>query len=206
MTYSSPSLNNPCVGIVTQMIASLKSGGSSQGYNYSHAIARTGTVCRVALTAYIYADSKICKSVFGICSWKVTCIIISSVQRIISAAVCVCSELQYVLENSEAQAVLTTKQYASQMEPLANRANIEMHLLETIQAIGSKQQASQILTKLAEAAVTDSDEAQVQQYLDQHLSELAFCEEDGALIVYTSGTTGRPKGAVPSRWCRNKLT
>lgn len=143
---------------------------------------------------------------FGICSWKVTCIIISIVHRIISAAVCVCSELQYVLENSEAQAVLTTKQYASQMEPLANRANIEMHLLETIQATGSKQQASQIITKLADAAVIASDEAQVQQYLDQHLSELGFHEEDGALIVYTSGTTGRPKGAVPSRWCRNKLT
>jgi long-subunit acyl-CoA synthetase (AMP-forming) len=101
--------------------------------------------------------------------------------------------LQYVLENSEAKSVLTTKQYASQMEPLASKANIEMHLLENIEASGSTQQASQTLIQLAEAAA-HSKEAQAQQSLDEQLAKLRHTEHDGSLIVYTSGTTGRPKG------------
>ncbi|DBA68150.1 TPA: hypothetical protein ACH3X2_013918 [Trebouxia sp. C0005] len=105
------------------------------------------------------------------------------------------SELQYVLENSEAKSVLTTKQYASQMESLASKADIEMHLLENIEASGSTEQASQTLMQLAEAAA-HSKEAQVQQSLDEQLVKLRHTENDGSLIVYTSGTTGRPKGAL----------
>ncbi|DBA77783.1 hypothetical protein WJX77_012246 [Trebouxia sp. C0004] len=105
------------------------------------------------------------------------------------------SELQYVLENSEAKSVLTTKQYASQMESLASKANIEMHLLENIEASGITQQGSQTLMQLAEAAA-HSKEAQAQQSLDEQLINLRHTENDGSLIVYTSGTTGRPKGAL----------
>lgn len=105
------------------------------------------------------------------------------------------SELQYVLENSEAKSVLTTKHYASRMETLASKANIDMHLLENIEASGSTQQASQTLMQLAEAAA-HSKEAQVQQSLDEQLVKLRHTENDGSLIVYTSGTTGRPKGAL----------
>lgn len=105
------------------------------------------------------------------------------------------SELQYVLENSEAKSVLTTKQYASQMETLASKANIDMHLLENIEASDNTQQASQTLRQLAEAAA-HSKEAQVQQSLDEQLAKLRHTENDGSLIVYTSGTTGRPKGAL----------
>ena len=98
-----------------------------------------------------------------------------------------------MLENSEAKSVLTTKQYASQMETLASKANIDMHLLENIEVSGSTQQASQTLMQLAEAAA-NSKEAQVQQSLDEQLVNLRHTESDGSLIVYTSGTTGRPKG------------
>ncbi|DBA67757.1 TPA: hypothetical protein ACH3X2_001338 [Trebouxia sp. C0005] len=64
------------------------------------------------------------------------------------------SELQYVLENSEAKSVLTTKQYASQMESLASKADIEMHLLENIEASGSTEQASQTLMQLQKLLLT----------------------------------------------------
>ncbi len=89
--------------------------------------------------------------------------------------------------------MLTTKQYASQMESLASKANIEMHLLEDIEASGSTQQGSQTLIQLAETAA-HSKEAQAQQSLDEQLAKLRHTEHDGSLIVYTSGTTGRPKG------------
>ncbi|DBA89367.1 TPA: Acyl-CoA synthetase member 3, mitochondrial [Trebouxia sp. C0004] len=79
------------------------------------------------------------------------------------------------------------------MESLASKANIEMHLLENIEASGITQQGSQTLMQLAEAAA-HSKEAQVQQSLDEQLVNLRHTENDGSLIVYTSGTTGRPKG------------
>ncbi len=70
-----------------------------------------------------------------------------------------------------------------------------MHLLENIKASASNEQASQTLTQLADAAAADANQEQVQQLLGRYLSELNHAEDDGALIVYTSGTTGRPKGA-----------
>lgn len=101
------------------------------------------------------------------------------------------SELQYVIENSEAQSILTTKQHASQMELLATKANIDMHLLDSNSTNESRMDT---LSRLQHAAQNSIEEAQ--QALDQHLSAVDHADEDGALIVYTSGTTGRPKGAL----------
>ena len=107
-----------------------------------------------------------------------------------------CSELQYVIENSEAQSILTTKQHASQMEPLATKANVDLHLLDSNSIDESKMDT---LSRLQHAAQNSIQEAQ--QAVDQHLSAVGHADEDGALIVYTSGTTGRPKGGSAVFMC-----
>lgn len=100
-----------------------------------------------------------------------------------------CSELQYVLENSQSAAVLTTEEYADKMAPLADKANIQLHLLSP----RNSNSAQSGMSPLAQAALSHEAE-NVDNMLHSQLDSVALAEDDGALIVYTSGTTGRPKG------------
>ena len=103
---------------------------------------------------------------------------------------CFGSELQYVIDNSEAHSVLTTKEHASQMEPLARKANIDMQLLDNLGH--TPFDSSKTLGSIHLAAEHSAQEAQ--QAVSEHLDAIRHASNDGALIVYTSGTTGRPKG------------
>ena len=102
----------------------------------------------------------------------------------------VCSELQYVLEDSQSAAVLTTEEYADKMAPLADKANIQLHLLGS----SSSHAAQEGLSPIAKAALSHAGAEDVKSSLQFHFDTLSLIEDDGALIVYTSGTTGRPKG------------
>ena len=108
----------------------------------------------------------------------------------------VCSELQYVLEDSQSAAILTTEAYADKMAPLADKANIQLHLLDNSGSTsGSSSTAAHAgLSPIAQAALGDAESDNVESTLQSQFTALSLTEDDGALIVYTSGTTGQPKG------------
>lgn len=87
-------------------------------------------------------------------------------------------ELSYVLEDSGASAVIATPPHADRMRRLAEPLGAQV--LEV--ADGDTSQSSTDLSNAVSSAVTPL------------MSTLN--SSDGALIVYTSGTTGRPKGAL----------
>lgn len=98
-----------------------------------------------------------------------------------------------MLENSQSAAVLTTEEYADKMAPLVDKANIKLHLISP----HNSNSAQSGMSPLAQAALSHEAES-VENMLHSQLDRVSLVEDDGALIVYTSGTTGRPKGQYSS--------
>ena len=88
-----------------------------------------------------------------------------------------CREQQYVLQDSQAAAALVAPSLADALRPVSAACGAHMHLLPDVAADSS-------------AAQQEQGQRELRRLMDatQH-------SDQGALILYTSGTTGRPKGA-----------
>lgn len=94
-----------------------------------------------------------------------------------------CSELEYVLQDAQVEAVLCTSAYAEKLAPIAEASQAGLLILEqTPAASGDPGSDATIESVLAGEGLAVSREP----------------SEEGALIIYTSGTTGRPKGELLS--------
>ena len=87
-------------------------------------------------------------------------------------------EQQYVLQDSQAAVALVSRGFREALQPSAAASGAHLHILGD-----------------AASSESSSQQERAHQVLQRELGSQQR-DEQGALILFTSGTTGRPKGAA----------
>ena len=82
---------------------------------------------------------------------------------------------EYMIEDCNASIVMSSEEYAAKLEPIAKKAEVELMFLTDV--------------KQEHQSTSSAELTEVEKY------EQTWDQRD-AMIVYTSGTTGRPKGVL----------